>query len=139
MKELPKVFILLLAGFMAGFGFQSVLAIGFRKARNAEFVAEAASRLGALRAKIQGFKDQKGRYPRDAAEMQAAGFWSPEQPPRERLRGGCQWVSSFDGEGGFLYLSPTGQLFLNTDLSREKLRSADREKLKALVTADALY
>lgn len=139
MKDLPKVVILLLAGFMAGFGFQSVLTIGFRKARNAEFVAEAASRVGALRAKIQGFKAQKGRYPKDAAEMLAAGFWTADQPPRERLRGGSQWVSAFDGEGGFLYLSATGQLYLNTDLAREKLRSVDREKLKDLVTADALY
>jgi len=139
MKQLPKVFILLLAGFMAGFGFQSVLAIGFRKARNAEFVAEAASRIGSLRGKIQAFKVEKGRYPKDAAEMQSAGFWSPDLPPRERLRGGCQWVSQFDGEGGFLYLSATGQLYLNTDLAREKLRSADREKLRDLVTADALY
>ena len=139
MKELPKVFILLLAGFIAGFGSQSVLAIGFRKARNAEFVAEAASRLGALRAKIQGFKAQKGRFPKDAAEMQAAGFWTPALPPRERLRGGSQWVSAFDGEGGFLYLSSTGELYLNTDLSREKLRRADRETLRSLVPKDELY
>lgn len=139
MKDLPKVFILLLAGFMAGFGFQSVLAIGFRKARNAEFVAEAAARLGGLRSKIQAFKAEKGRYPNDAAEMLAAGFWTVASPPRERLRGGSQWVSEFNGEGGFCYLSPTGKLYLNTDLSREKLRRVDREKVKDLVPVGTLY
>jgi hypothetical protein len=129
MKELPKVFILLLAGFACGFAAQSVLAIGFRKMRTAEFLAHAEAEVHGLRAKIDAFKAQKGRYPKDAGEMAAAGFWSPERPPVERLRGSGQWVSAFDGEGGFVYLSVTGQVYLNTDLKREKLRNADMDKL----------
>jgi hypothetical protein len=62
--------------------------------------------------------------------MVAAGFWSPELPPVERLRGSADWVSAYDGEGGFLYLSTTGQIYLNTDLTREKLRGEDIRKLE---------
>ncbi len=139
MKQLPKVVILLLAGFMGGFGAQSVLAIWMRKARNAEFVAEAASRLQALRAKVKGYHAQTGRYPADAAAMLQAGFWTAADPPRERLRGGSQWVAEFNGDGGFLYLSATGEIFLNDDLSREKLRWSDRDRVRELVPPGTLY
>ena len=139
MKQWPQVIILLLAGFVGGFAMKGVLDITFKKFRNAEFVAEADGLLGVLNGKVTAFKAQKGRFPRDAAEMQAAGFWTVAQPPSERLRGGDQWVSHFDGEGGFLYLSATGQIYLNTDLSREKLFRADRKRVRALVPAGALY
>lgn len=129
MKELPKALILLLAGFACGFAAQSVLAIGFRKMRTAEFLAYAKAEVGGLRKKVEAFKAQKGRYPKDAAEMAAAGFWAPEQPPVERLRGSGAWVTAYDGQGGFLYLSATGQIFLNTDLKREKLRRVDQDEL----------
>ena len=139
MKQLPKVIILLLVGFMAGFGMKGVLDITFKKFRNAEFVAEAGGLLGVLRGKVLAYHTQKGHFPQDAASMQAAGFWTIADPPKERLRGGSQWVAQFDGEGGFLYLSNTGQIFLNTDLSREKLFKADRERVRALVPQGALY
>lgn len=129
-KELPKLIIVLVAGFAAGFAFQSVLAIGFRKMRTAEFLAYAEAEVHGLRKKVAVFYAEKGRYPKDAAEMQAAGFWTPAQPPTERLRGSGAWVTRFDGEGGFVYLSPTGQIYLNTDLKREKLRHADQVKLQ---------
>jgi hypothetical protein len=130
MKQAPKFFILLAAGFALGFAAQSVLAVSFRKLRTAEFLAEAQSRVLGLRAKVAAFKAQKGRYPKDAAEMQAAGFWSPAQPPVERLRGGAAWVGEFDGQGGFVYLSATGMIYLNADLKREKLLKADKHKLQ---------
>jgi hypothetical protein len=137
--SLAQAAILILAGFLAGFGGKSVLDITFKKFRNAEFVAEAQGLVGVLRGKLKAFRAQKGRFPRDPAEMQAAGFWSVAQPPQERLKGGSRWASSFDGEGGFLYLSGTGELFLNTDLSREKLFSADRERVRSLVPPGSLY
>lgn len=129
MKELPKLFILLAAGFALGFAAQSVLAIGFRKMRTAEFLAHAEAQVQGIRARVTAFRAQKGRFPKDPAEMQAAGFWRAEAPPVERLRGSGDWVGAFDGRGGFLYLSATGQVFLNTDLKREKLRRADMDKL----------
>lgn len=130
MKDLPKLLISLLAGLVLGFGTQSVAAIGFRKMRTAEFLAGAQAQVLGLRAKVQAFKAEKGRYPKDAAEMQAAGFWTAAQPPVERLRGSGAWVSVFDGQGGFLYLSATGMIHLNTDLKREKLRKADKQLLQ---------
>jgi hypothetical protein len=132
-KELPKLLILLLAGFVAGFGTQSVLAITFRKARSAVFLAEAGAQIRGLRAKVAAFKTVHGRPPRDVAEMVAEGFWSPQSPPVERLRGSADWVGAFDGEGGFLYLTATGQIYLNTDLKREKLRGED---IRTLSTGD---
>jgi hypothetical protein len=140
MKQLPKVIILLLAGFIAGFNLQSVLAVVFKKARNAEYVASAEGLVGVLRAKVKVYQAKTGRFPRDAAEMQAQGFWTVADPPREWLgQGGSRWVPAFDGEGGFLYLSATGQIYLNTDLSREKLRWADRQRVRALVPPGTLY
>jgi hypothetical protein len=138
MKQLPKVIILLLAGFVAGFGMQSVLAITFRKFRNAEFVAEADGLIGVLRSKVKAYQAKNGRYPRDVEEMQAAGFWTVAQPPFEHLRGGSQWVTQYDGEGGFVYLSATGEIFLNTELSREKLRWADRDRVRTLLPPGTL-
>ncbi len=141
MKELPKLVIMLLAGVALGFAAQSVLAIGFRKMRTAQFLAQAEAQVLGLRAKAAAFKAEKGRYPKDPAEMQAAGFWTPAQPPVERLRGSAAWVSAYDGEGGFLYLSASGRIHLNTDLKREKLRRADKEKLQTgdLLPPGAFY
>lgn len=130
MKELPKLVILLLAGFTAGFAFQSVLAVGFRKMRTAQFLAQAEAQVRGLRVGVAAFQAEKGRFPKDAAEMQAAGLWTAAQPPVERLRGSGAWVTVFDGQGGFVYLSPSGRIYLNTDLKREKLRRMDKEKLQ---------
>jgi hypothetical protein len=138
--SLVQAVILILAAFAAGFAGKSVLDITFKKFRNAEFVAEAEGLLGVLRQKTSAFRTQKGRFPRDPAEMQAVGFWTVNEPPRERLgAGGSRWVASFDGEGGFVYLSSTGQIYLNSDLSREKFFRADRQKVAALVPPGALY
>jgi|GEM_PF-2746781 len=131
MKELPKRVILFVAAFALGFGFQSVLAITFRKARTAVFLAEANGQVQGLRRKIAEFRRRRGRPPRDVAEMVAQGFWSPSRPPTERLRGSSDWVNTYDGQGGFLYLTSSGQIYLNTDLSREKLRDADKRELES--------
>ncbi|HTB22409.1 MAG TPA: hypothetical protein VK914_06860 [bacterium] len=130
MKELSKIIIVFVAAFSAGFAFQGVLATTFRKARTAVFLAEADGQVQGLRLKVADFKRREGRFPKDIPEMVAQGFWSPAQPPCERLRGCADWVTAYDGEGGFLYLSATGQIYLNTDLTREKLRSADIHKLE---------
>jgi hypothetical protein len=130
-KILPKLIITLLAGVALGFGAQSVMSIGFKKMRTASLLAEARGQVIGLNAKVQAFKAAKGRYPKDAAEMAAAGFWRADELPVERLKGSGHWATDFDGEGGFLYLSATGQVFLNTDLKREKLRRADIELLKS--------
>jgi hypothetical protein len=128
---IPKLIITFVAGLCLGFGTQSVMSIGFRKMRTAMFLAEAQAQVQGLTAKVQAFKAARGRYPRDAAEMAAAGFWRADEPPVERLKGSGHWATAFDGEGGFLYLSATGQVYLNADLKREKLRSADIELLKS--------
>jgi hypothetical protein len=130
LKSLPKLVILLLAGFMAGFAAQIVLAITFRKARTAVFLSEAEGEIMGLRAKVADFKRLHGRYPSGPDEMLRAGFWPAAQPPVERLRGSADWSDRYDGEGGFLYLSATGQIYLNTDLTREKLRWDDIHKLE---------
>jgi hypothetical protein len=130
MKELSKILILLVAGFSAGFAFEGSLAITFRKARTAVFLAEADGQVKGLRLKVADFRRRKGRFPRDVQEMVAQGFWSPVEPPTERLRGSADWVNAYDGEGGFVYLTATGQIYLNTDLTREKLRSADVRMLE---------
>jgi hypothetical protein len=133
MKELSKILILLVAGFSAGFAFEGSLAITFRKARTAVFLAEANGEVQGLRIKVADFRHRKGRFPRDVPEMVAVGFWSPVQPPTERLRGSADWVNAYDGEGGFVYLTASGRIYLNTDLTREKLRSAD---IRMLETGD---
>ena len=135
MKDLPKLLISLLAGFVLGFGGFSVVQIGQRKLRTAVFLAEAEGQVHGLRIKLATYKADQGRYPKDAAEMVAAGFWTVQDPPYERLRGSAAWVPEFDGEGGFLYLSATGKIYLNTDLKREKLLKADKQKL---MTGDLL-
>jgi hypothetical protein len=134
-KELPKLLIVAVAAFACGFAFQSVLAVTFRKARTAVFLAEADAQVRGLREKVAAFKRAHGRVPRGPAEMVAAGFWSPSQPPVERLRGSADWVGAFDGEGGFLYVSSTGRIYLNDDLKREKMRATD---IRALETGDLL-
>jgi hypothetical protein len=139
MKDLPKFIILLLVGFGLGFGFQSVLGISFRKFRNAEFVAEAQALVTGLREKTKAYHAKTGRWPQGPEEMVRLGFWSVSQPPQERLRGGAGWSSEFTGEGGFLYLSATGQVYLNADLKREKMFKADWNRVMDLVPAGKLY
>lgn len=131
MKDLPKLIITLIAGIAFGFGLQSITSIGFSKMRTAEFLAYAQAEVQGMRKKTEAFHAEKGRYPKDVAEMAAAGFWRPSQPPTERLRGSGAWVTQYDGEGGFLYLSATGKIYLNVDLKNDKLRSADRAMLLA--------
>lgn len=131
MPRLQQSLILVLAGFALGFMAFSVLQVQQRKLRTAVFLAEAEGQLKHLRGRLEAFKAAQGRWPRDPAEMQAAGFWTPQRPPLERLRGRADWVSRYDGQGGFLYLSASGEVYLNTDLSREKLLRSDAAKLKS--------
>lgn len=131
MQRLQQTLILVLAGFGLGFTAFSVAQVHQRKLRTAVFLAEAEGQLKHLRGRLQAFKAERGRWPLSPSEMLAAGFWTPERPPVERLRGKADWVSRFDGQGGFLYLSASGQVFLNTDLTREKLLGSDIAKLKS--------
>jgi len=129
MKNLPKLLISLLAGFVLGFGGFSVVQIGQRKLRTAVFLAEAEGQVRGLRAKLATYYADQGRYPKDAAEMVAQGFWTVKDPPYEHLRGSAAWVTAFDGQGGFVYLSASGKIYLNTDLKREKFLRSDKLKL----------
>jgi hypothetical protein len=130
-KIIPKLLITLVAGVALGFGTQSVMSIGFKKMRTSLLLAEAQAQVVGLNAKVQAFHAARGRYPKDAAEMEAAGFWRADEPPVERLKGSGHWATAFDGDGGFLYLSATGQVFLNADLKREKLRASDIQLLQS--------
>lgn len=129
-NEGPKLVISLVAGVVLGFGTQSVLGISFRKLRSAEFLAEAVDQIQALDAKAASYKAAHGSFPADPAAMEAAGFWTPSRPPVERMRGSAQWVSTFDGEGGFVYVSATGTVYLNVDLKNDKLRGVDAERVR---------
>ena len=135
MKQLPQYLIMLLAGFVLGFGGVSVVQIGQKKLRTAVFLAEAEGEVLGLRQRVAQFKAAQGRFPRDPGEMVTAGFWRVDEPPVERLRGSANWVTAYDGEGGFVYLSPSGKIYLNTDLKREKFLSTDKKKL---MTGDLL-
>lgn len=130
MKELSKILIAFLIGCVLGFAGQAAARIGFRKIQTGNFLAEARSQVMGLRAKVAAFHAEKGRFPKDPAEMLAAGFWRVEAPPVERLRGSGRWSTRYDGEGGFVYLSATGQIYLNTNLTREKLLRSDIQALK---------
>lgn len=129
MKDLPKLIITLIAGIALGFALQSITSIGFSKMRTSEFLAYAQAEVHGLRKKVEVFRAEKDRYPKDVTEMAAAGFWQPSLPPTERLRGSGAWVTQYDGEGGFVYLSGTGKIYLNVDLKNDKLRSVDRAML----------
>ena len=128
--QLSKLIISLVAGLCLGFGIQSVASIGFQKMRTAELLGEAVGEIRHLDDGIKAFHARRGRYPRDPAEMLAAGLWTVDQPPVERLRGGARWVRGFDGRGGFMYDSATGQVFLNVDLKNDKLRSQDADEIR---------
>lgn len=130
MKELPKLIILLLAGFVAGFGAYAGTNIFQRKMRTSAFLAEAEGEVLGLRQKVAAYEARRGRRPKDVAELVRSGFWDPQQPPVERLRGQARWSGVWDGDGGFCYLSSTGQIYLNADLKREKLLRSDIERLK---------
>ena len=125
MQNLSKLIICLVAGFALGFGAEGIVNIGFQKMRTAALLGEAVAQLRHLDDEVKAFQAVHGRYPKDADEMAKAGLWKAGDPPVERLRGGAQWVSRFDGEGGFLYDSATGQVLLNVDLRNEKLRFSD--------------
>jgi hypothetical protein len=130
MKNLSKLVICLVAGFALGFGAEGIVNIGFQKMRTAEILGEAVAQLKHLDDETLAFQAVHGRFPKDAAEMATAGLWKPSDPPVERLRGGAQWVTVFDGEGGFLYDSATGKVYLNVDLKNEKLRAADAAEVR---------
>jgi hypothetical protein len=120
-----RVFILLLAGFALGWVAQSVMGITMRKAANTRFLDESEGTLKGLRARIQAFKASRGRWPKGPAEL---GL-DQASPPFESLRHSARWVGAWDGQGGFLYSAETGELYLNADLSREKLFRADWKRV----------
>ena len=130
MKELPKLIILILAGFVAGFSAYAGTNIFQRKMRTSAFLAEAEGEVLGLRQKVAALQARTGHRPADVAALVRAGLWDPQHPPVERLRGQARWSGSWDGEGGFCYVSASGQIYLNTDLKREKLLGSDIERLK---------
>lgn len=130
MKRLPQYVIVFVAGLVAGFGAFAGSQIFQKKMRTAVFLAEARVEVDNLRQKVTAFRVQAKRYPVDAAELVKAGIVDPAKPPVERLRGSSRIVKAWDGEGGFLYLSATGQVYLNADMKREKLLGADIDRLK---------
>ena len=127
---IPKLIITLVAGVCLGFGTQSIVSIGFKKMRTAELLGEAVGEIKHLNDGVQAFHARQGRYPKDAAEMLAAGLWTADAPPVERLRGGARWALQYDGGGGFYYESATGKVFLNVDLKNEKLRAEEVAQLR---------
>ncbi len=129
MKDLAKFLIIGLAGFGLGWAAQSGFGIALRKARNRAFLDESESRLKALRLMVRDHHARKGRFPGGPGDLYASGALSPLDPPVEGMRRGAKWVGAFDGEGGFVYLSPTGELYLNADVSREKFFRSDWKRV----------
>ena len=130
MKDFQRYLIVAVGAFCLGFVFQSVLGITLRKASNSRFVSETELTLKGLRATVQRFRDKERRFPRGVAELYAKGYLDPEQPPVESMRRGATWAPRWDGEGGFVYVSATGSLYINADVSREKFFKADWKRVK---------
>ncbi len=129
-RDFQKYVIAALAGFCLGWGAQSVMGITMRKAANSRFLAESESTLKSLRSSIGAFKDKEGRFPAGVPELYAKGYLDPSHPPQESMRRGAQWRDAWDGEGGFVYQSAVGAVFLNADVSREKFFPADWDRIK---------
>ena len=121
--------ILILAGFCLGWGAQSGMGIAMRKSTNSRFISESEIALKVARAAVASFKAREKRLPKSAAELFAKGYLDPADPPAESWHRGARWASEWDGEGGFLYLSATGQVFLNADVSREKFMGRDWKRV----------
>lgn len=121
--------IMALAGFCLGWGLHSVVGIGMRKSANSRFLSESEITLKSTRAAVARFRDREKRFPGGLGELLAKGDLDAANVPIEAMRKGARWVSAWDGDGGFVYLSGTGELFLNADISREKLLRADWKRV----------
>lgn len=130
MKDFQKYLIVAVAAFCLGFMVQSIMRVTLRKAANSRFVSESDLTLQALRATLSRFHNKENRFPVGVAELYAKGYLDPAQPPVESMRRGATWLPAWDGEGGFVYLSATGQVYLNADVSREKFFSNDWKRVK---------
>lgn len=121
--------ILLIAGFCLGWGAQSGAGIAMRKSTNSRLISESEIALKVARAGVASFKAREKRFPRGVAELFSHADLDPADPPAESWHRGARWASTWDGEGGFLYLSATGQVYLNADVSREKFFRADWKRV----------
>jgi hypothetical protein len=130
MKDFQRYLIVAVAAFCLGFVVQSVMGVTLRKAANSRFISESELELKELRAALSGFHAKEKRFPAGVAELYAKGYLDPAQPPVESMRRKARWVSRWDGEGGFVYLSATGQVYLNADVSREKFFRIDWKRVK---------
>jgi hypothetical protein len=117
--------ILLVAGFCLGWGAEAGMGIAMRKSANSRFLDDSQVTLGSLRAVIAKFSATEKRFPKGVGELIAKGYLDPTDPPVESMHRGARWVGAWDGQGGFLYLSATGEIYLNADVSREKFLSSD--------------
>lgn len=121
--------ILVLGGFCLGWGAQSVMGIGIRKAANSRFLSESEMTLKAARAAIGRFRARDKRYPKGPGELFAKGDLDPANPPVEFMHKSPRWAAEWDGEGGFVYSSATGEVYLNADVSREKFFRSDWKRV----------
>jgi hypothetical protein len=121
--------IMFVAGFCMGWGAQSLMGIAMRKSANSRFLSESELTLETLRARIASFKAKEKRFPKGIDELVAKGYVSPSDPPVESMQRGARWVPEWDGDGGFLYLSSTGEVYLNADVSREKFFRVDWKRV----------
>jgi hypothetical protein len=125
MKEFQNYSIVAVVAFGLGFSSWTGLGVFQRKTANSRFLLESHHTLEGIRGSLKRFRQEKGRFPRNVSELYDGAYLDPAQPPIESMRRGGQWVSAWDGEGGFLYLSGTGQVYLNADVSREKFFGND--------------
>ncbi len=123
------LFVVFVAGLATGFAAKSVADIGFKKSVNKGLLSEAEAWVQACRRAVTQYRLVQGRQPQTAADLFKVGLLKPDDAPFERLRGGSRWVSQWDGQGGFLYLSATGQVFLNADISRQKFTRHDWRRI----------
>ena len=124
-----SIFIVFVAGFAAGFAGKSVADIGMKKSVNRGLLSEAEAWVQAGRRAVAQFRQKEGRLPVAAVELFKTGLLKADDAPYERLRGGARWVGQWDGQGGFLYVSATGQVYLNADISRQKFSRDDWRKI----------
>ena len=125
----PKYIIVAIAAFCLGFMGPSLMGITMRRAANSRFISESEQTLKGLRAQVAKFRKKEGHFPSGPAELYAKGYLDPSNPPVESMRRGAQWLPAWDGESGFVYLSATGQVYLNADVSREKFFRADWKRV----------
>ncbi|MES2201478.1 MAG: hypothetical protein V4498_04430, partial [candidate division FCPU426 bacterium] len=88
MRDFQKYLILALAAFCLGWGAQSVMGIGMRKAANSRFLMESEATLKTLRGLVAKFRAEQGRFPGGVAELYAKGLLDPAFPPVESMRRG---------------------------------------------------